>query len=384
MGLTDLGLIVVLACAAVALWVLVVLGWPVLRHRTPRLVVRTVQVLFLNALCVTLALAILNDQYVFYSSWSDLFGTTSVPTETHRGASSTEALAAPARGSGPRWDLPAPTNFELPQPGKRLQTYSVLDPSTDVRVPVLVYLPVGYDPGSARRYPVILGLHGFPASPVSFARLNFLSTADRLTAKHELAASIFVIPQINVPTLLDTECVNGPPGDPQTDTWLTSVVPAWAARHLHVQLNRTSWATLGYSYGGWCSAVLAMRHPNVFGAAVVFEGYFRPRFEAAYDPLTRAQERAYDLVRLAHSAPPPIAMWVFAARQDQRYYPATATFLAAVRPPLSVTELVAPTGGHRTSAYEPYSGDALAWLGRTLPGFRFGSSQPSADVGARG
>lgn len=193
---------------------------------------------------------------------------------------------------------------------------------------------------------------------------------DALTAEHRLAPSIVVVPRIDTPASLDTECVNGGPGQPQTDTWLARDIPAWTAHHFRVTLTRTSWATLGYSYGGWCAASLSMRHPDVFGAAVVLLGYFRPDFSAAYDPLTTATQRGYDLVTMAHTAPPPVAMWVLTSREDPLSYPTTSKFLSVARSPLDVTGTVLAHGGHRDSVFTPYVPAALAWLAQTMPGFR--------------
>jgi len=251
-----------------------------------------------------------------------------------------------------------------------MQSYTVVDQRSNAEGQVLVYLPVGYDPASPRTYPVILGLHGFPGGPRSFARLTFLSTIDQLTAQHRLAPSIVVVPRIDTPASLDTECVNGLPGEPQTDTWLSHDIPAWTLRHFHVQAARTSWATIGYSYGAWCAASLSLRHPDVFGASIVLLGYFRPDFGAGYDPLNRATLGSYDLVNIVRKAPPPVAMWVLTSREDTLSYPTTSKFLSVARRPLDVTATVLAHGGHRDAVFEPYIGNAITWLGQTLPGFR--------------
>lgn len=371
MELTDPGVIVVISLIAFALFVFVVAGRPKLRHLGLRFAIRTVQVLLLNAMVVLLSLVVLNDQYVFYASWADLFGSTAPDVRAHHGGTVQQALEAPVHGPGlTRAPTTSAAQYALPQPGSRLQTYEVRDPVSGQLGQVLVYLPVGYQPTSSREYPVIMGLHGFPGGPQSFVEYNFLSLADELTAAHRLAPSIVVIPQINLPESVDTECLNGPPGAPQAETWLSSVVPHWAVAHLHVRTTRTSWATLGYSYGGWCSAMLTMRHPNVFGAGIVIEGYFRPEFARSYAPLTPAELKALDLTRVARNSPPPVALWVFVSRQDREAYPTTARFLRAARPPLSITSVVVPQGGHRPAVFEPYVGQSLVWLGATLPGFR--------------
>ncbi|MFP5348140.1 MAG: alpha/beta hydrolase [Actinomycetes bacterium] len=370
MELTGPGPVVVSAAVAVLLFVLLVLGRPRLGGSVVRAVTRGVQVLALNAVVVSLCFVLLNDQYVFYSSWADLFGSRSGQVVEHHGGNPRHAVQKAVSPPGPTpTSSTAGQSYALPQPGSRLQTYTVRDATSGASAHVLVYLPAGYDPNAARTYPVILGLHGLPGNPQSFAGQNFFSSADQLTAEHKLAPSIFVVPMIDVPAGVDTECINGPPGEPQTETWLSREIPDWAVSHLRVETDRTAWVTLGYSYGGWCAALLTMRHPDVFAGAIVLEGYFRPDFESGYDPYGPGQLRQYDLVQLARNSPPPVAMWVFVSRQDGLSYPSTARFLSNVRPPLAVNATIVSLGGHRVSVYSPYVPSALTWLGQTFPPF---------------
>jgi len=134
--------------------------------------------------------------------------------------------------------------------------------------------------------------------------------------------------------------------------------------------SRTAWATIGYSYGAWCAASVAMRHPDVFGAAVSMLGYFRPDFGSAYDPLTSSTLGAYDLINLAHTAPPPVAMWVLTSREDTLSYPTSSKLLSAARPPMAVTGVVLAHGGHRDSVFTPFVPQAMEWLAHSQPGFR--------------
>ncbi len=369
MELTDPGLIVLLVVLALALFALIIIGWPRWGNRLGHFGIRAVQVLLLNVFVVALAGAALNDQYLFYSSWSDLLGARSSEVLLHHGGGANQVVQAQVVGPGLA-HATGRARFGLPQPHSRLQTYSVTDPHTGAAAQVLVYLPVGYNPASSRTYPIIEGLHGFPGSPQSFDRLDFLSSADSLVAQHRLAPSIIVVPRIDTPASLDTECVNGTPGMPQTDTWLSRDLPAWVVTHLHARRDRTSWAVMGYSYGAWCAASLSMRHPDVFGAGIVLQGYFRPDFSSGYDPLTTRGTQAYDLIRLARTSPPPVAMWVLTSREDPLSYPSTSKFLSVAKPPLDVTATVLASGGHRDTVWEPYVGRSLAWLGQTLPGFR--------------
>jgi hypothetical protein len=369
MAITDTSLLILLGVVALGFFGLVVVDVPRPANRLARRAARAVQVLVLNLVVVALCAAALNDQYLFYSSWADLFGSRSALVNLHHGGTVQRAVAAHVAGAGLSHVLTSGTLPPLPQPGARMQSYLVADPRSGARGQVIVYLPVGYDPTSSRTYPVILGLHGFPSGPRSFVRLGFLSTIDTLTAEHRLAPSIVVIPRIDTPASLDTECVNGGPGEPQTDTWLSRDLPAWTLQHFHVRSDRTSWATVGYSYGAWCAASLTMRHPDVFGASIVLLGYFRPDFSSSYQPLTGTTRKEYDLISIARTTPPPVAMWVLTSREDSLSYPTTSKFLSVARAPLAVSATVLAHGGHRDAVFAPYIPTALAWLGQTLPGF---------------
>jgi enterochelin esterase-like enzyme len=58
------------------------------------------------------------------------------------------------------------------------------------------------------------------------------------------------------------------------DTFLGVTVPTYIDRHYRTIAKASARATIGMSEGGYCAAVLALRHPDVFGAAVSFSGYY--------------------------------------------------------------------------------------------------------------
>lgn len=370
MELTDTSLVVLLGLLVATVFALIVAGLPRRGGPVVRGTVRAVEAVALNVLVVALAGAALNDQYVFYSSWDDLFGSRSPSVQVHHGGTTPDVAAARVAGPGLQGVGTPPVLPALPRPASRLQTYDVVDGRSNAAGEVFVHLPVGYDPRSSRTYPVILGLPSYPDGPQELLHLDVLGTVDTLTAQHRLAPSIVVVPRIDTPETLDTECVNGAPGKPQTDTWLARDLPTWTAQHFRVEHSRLAWATLGYSHGAWCAASVTMRHPDVFGAAVVLMGYFRPDFSAAYDPMSSAAERGYDLISLARTAPPPVSMWVLTSREDTLSYPTSSKLLSVARPPLDVTGAVLAHGSHRDALGTTYVPAALSWLAQTLPGFR--------------
>jgi len=364
---------VALSAVALVLFVLVVVGRPRPARPGPALVARIGEVLALNVVVVLIAASILNDQYVFYSSWSDLFGTTAPPgTQVAGGTAHAAALKTPL-GVGLA-DLRTPAVLPaLPSPGAQVQTYHLTGPMSGVSGTVIVVLPPGYNPASPKLYPVIETFHGYPGIPLSAMHgLNLPSSIDAAYRQHLVAPSILVLPQTDNPNRLDTECMNGPGGSgPQVETWLARDIPTWVVHHFRVARDRSSWATMGYSLGGWCSAMIGMRHPDIFGASIVFMGYFRPEFAKSYNPVLPGSPDwvSHDLTAMASSAPPPIAMWVMTAKDDKHAYPATEAFLAAAKPPLSVTAYILASGGHRVGEIPPLIPRVMSWLSSSLPGF---------------
>ncbi|MCE1178205.1 MAG: esterase family protein [Micrococcales bacterium] len=262
----------------------------------------------------------------------------------------------------------------LPQPGHRLERVVVTGPASQVTGQILVVLRRSYPAHGAptRRYPVIEAFHGYPGSPDTWTGyLRLVQGLDTLGRRHELGDVIVVIPEVNNPPEADTECVDGGPTGVATETWLTRDVPGWAAQHLAVAADRGSWAALGYSEGGYCAAMAALRHPGSYGGALVLGGYFTPLFgvhdrpPAAGSPLAGA----YDLVRREKAAPVPVAMWVHSSDGDSLSWRSTRAFLDQVRPPTSAVSVLPPGLGHRVSVWRAALPTALAWLGRTLPGF---------------
>lgn len=366
MSLTGTALPVLLAVVALALFVVLAAGFPVVRRRWLAVSTRGAGIAMLNVVVLCLVGVIANDHFGFYVSWSDLAGARSPVTVTHHGATARAAVTKRIRSplAAPPATLPA-----LRSSG-RLQTYRVTGARSGLTGQVLVLLPRGYDPKSAHRYPVIEALHGIPATPSGWLTgLNIQGALDSEVAAHAIAPSIVVMPQDNFPLSLDGECVNGPPGTPQVETWLSSDVPRFVTSHFRVATDRASWAVTGYSEGGWCAAMVGMLHPDVFGGALEFSGTFRPEFTYAYEPFGHHLPDRYDLVLLTRRHPPAMAMWVQASKQDGYSYPPTAAFLKEVHAPLSVTTDLLKTGGHRVQLWESELPGALKWLGQNLPGF---------------
>src|SRR3954467_2708785 len=143
-------------------------------------------------------------------------------------------------------------------------------------------------------------------------------SVDNEVAAGRMSPVVIVSPQLEIPRGRDTECVDGGPGLPAIESWLTVDVPNWVTRTFRVSPERSSWATAGLSAGGWCAAMAALLHPARYGAAMVFGGYFSPSFGAQYKPFPppSPQGQRYALVGLTKRSPPPVAVWMETSHSD--------------------------------------------------------------------
>jgi enterochelin esterase-like enzyme len=351
-------------------------AWPPRAGRPVRgFMVRLLTQVGVSAITLALVGVVLNNQNGWYSGWRDLFasGSTSVQT-AQGGASENKALAA--KPTGPGLDVHVPSKLPpLPAPGQRVQTFTFTGRQSGLVGHVMVSLPRGYeDPANAdKTYPVIEAFHGYPGTPeVWMQGVNLVPSIDALSDQHLISDAIVVAPQIEFPPGADTECVDGGKGQPQVETWLSADVPDNIASTLRVRKDRASWATLGFSSGGWCAAMAAMLHPDVFGAGVVLGGYASPAFGKIYQPFRAGDPAAkrYDLVALAQSSPPPVALWLQTSKADVLSYTGSAALLKAARPPLAIQSRVEVNAGHRIAVWAGVVPEALTWLGATITGFK--------------
>ena len=236
-------------------------------------------------------------------------------------------------------------------------------------------LPKGYTSAasSTQRYPVLEALHGYPSGPLNWVKVFHIRQAvESRVQAHELHPTLVVMPQIEIPRGVDTEGVNGGPGQPQVETWLTRDIPDWVGQHFRVLANRDAWATIGYSAGGFVAAMATVLHPAQFGAGIVLGGYFRPNFGPFYEPFTTKSRsgKYYDLPRVAFRRPPPVSLWVETSHADALSYRSSAAFLRATRAPTAVHGVVLQNAGHRDTVWIGLLPEALRWLGATARGFR--------------
>ena len=310
-------------------------GW--LSALRPLAAVLACQVLAMSALFLWV-----NNQYGFYSSWSDLFG-----VRTERSTIQTNALARPGDG---RLEV-------LTVPGRA---------AGDHARKILVWLPPEYAQPRFRtaNFPVLMVLPGQPSTPeVMYRHYDFGQVASTLMNAGRIKPFIAVFPPLMTNPPRDTECTNIRSG-PQAYTWLSSMVPNAVHRQLRAQPG--PWSLAGWSTGAFCGAKLMLTQPKNFQAAVSFGGYFAPITDRTTGDLfhgdAAARQRNSPLWLYQHLGLRGRKLLLICGRQDKGSWKANQQMLAATRGDRGVSFLDFTTGGHNYRNYRRYLPDALQWL----------------------
>jgi enterochelin esterase-like enzyme len=137
---------------------------------------------------------------------------------------------------------------------------------------VAVYLPPGYDANSTKRYPTVYEAGQPFAQWNSAVRIN--STLDQLIAAGTIPPALYLFMDSWSGPYPDSECADSYDQTELMDTYMSKTVPAYIDGHFRTIAEPAARAVMGMSYGGYCAAVLALRHPDVFGQSLSFSGYF--------------------------------------------------------------------------------------------------------------
>ncbi|SYZ32499.1 alpha/beta hydrolase [Propionibacterium australiense] len=360
------------ALAAVLAWTLIRIP---LRPATKpwRAVARQVVGVLSSILLSILVLALgLNAAQGWYPTWASLAGagkvvdvSTSGRVEAETSTTAPWATGQPSALQADPRQNPALGSQDWSNPGQsRYLTVTIPGQQGETGHRALVWLPASYLSQPERFYPVILAFAGVPGSISTYQEGDMAigQRIEELVGEHKMREAIVVVPDV-FPDNLDTECVDASDGSIRTESWLTTSVVPWITANLRAIGDRQGWATLGLSAGGWCSTMLTMRHPELFGHSISMAGYFKPLFDGkAYRP---EGDPEYDLARIAEQNAPAVRLWVWTAKDDERPYAELTQFEPRVKAPTSLTSTLLESGGHAPSVWETGLPVGLAWLGES-------------------
>ncbi|GAB5898310.1 alpha/beta hydrolase [Mycolicibacterium mageritense] len=140
----------------------------------------------------------------------------------------------------------------------------------------LVYLPPAWfrsDPPP--RLPAIMAIGAEFSHPSDWPESGGArKTLDEFAAFHHGTTPVVVFPDSTGTFDNDTECVNGPRGNAADH--LTQDVRPYVVSHFGVSPDPANWGLVGWSSGGTCASMLAVRNPELFSAFVALDGQLGP------------------------------------------------------------------------------------------------------------
>jgi S-formylglutathione hydrolase FrmB len=246
----------------------------------------------------------------------------------------------------------------------------------------MVYLPPQYYTEPDATFPVVYALHGTPgfrdprgedAGPYDIFVNSEVDNAAQAAAK--AGHPVVIIAPVVSPMSLDTECVDGPLG--KWATYLTKDVPAWAAQYPRLRTAGDDTAIGGFSMGGTCAQVTALRNPQQYSVSGNLSGSPKASNEAGDAALfgtgpQAAKPSEYDSTAIIAANPQArtVKLWLGVGNADNEpgLVADMTTFADVARGYGMTVELVLYPGGHSFDVWRPAFGDWIPWAASALYG----------------
>lgn len=253
----------------------------------------------------------------------------------------------------------------------RIESFTVQSELLGCEKPCTVYLPDGYDT-SDRQYPVLYLLHGASGCHTNWVdKGNMRQIADEAIAEGRAAAMIVVMPDASG----EGENFTGRhmgyfdvPGWPYEQFFFREFLPAVEA-HYRILADKQHRAIAGLSMGGGGSAVYAMHHPELFGAACPLSGLLdlRPgerNFEDAFTQsvIATSPVRMLETLPDEQIAPLRTVRWRVDCGDDDFLYLCNVRFYCLMRRRGIPLEYRMRDGGHTWRYWQTALPDVLTFV----------------------
>ncbi|MFD0276023.1 alpha/beta hydrolase [Kitasatospora sp. NPDC127111] len=156
------------------------------------------------------------------------------------------------------------------------------------------------------------------------------------------------------------------PGQPKMGTWMAEDIPDFVRANFRTVKGRDGWGLMGASTGAFCSAKLALQHPDKFKAAVPIDGYFNP--DSGLWKGHEQERQANSPEALVGLGKADVKMLVTAGGANAYETKLVKAWVAKATPPLSIEYYEQPGGKHLTSDFKKMIPDTLQWLSKNLAG----------------
>ncbi|MDL4814874.1 alpha/beta hydrolase [Actinomadura opuntiae] len=318
-------------------------------------------------LFISLALlTAMNAYFVFYASWSDLFGRLNGPVAVHGAGAGQGAWSG---GPLARTVSPLSVKQGLHDPGRdgRLEQTTIHGARTGLQVQAFVYLPPQYfqPQFKDRRFPVALVLAGYPGDPRGIIeRQAMVKLAAKDMRNGTIQPTVYVITRTMVAPPRDTECTDVPSG-PQSLAFFAQDVPKALSATYRLSADEHGWGVMGQSTGGYCAVKLAMLHSDRFAAGASLGGYLHAVKDATTGELYGGSAQVRndnDLIWRAGHLPSPPTSVLLASSKVEKGYRQAQQFIKLARPPLRVDTLFPDDGGHNFGTFTRLTPEIMRWM----------------------
>ncbi|MCD9143875.1 alpha/beta hydrolase [Streptomyces albireticuli] len=384
MGLTSRSLLYTVVFVAVLCVGLTVWLWPRLSGRGALPVLGRLGAILTTQLTIMSAVLLaVNSAQSFYGTWGQLIGKYDRSQGQVTGV--TDLAGTGARvdtGKGGLVQPGPPEGLEKaglpkgpPDQVGRMESVKIIGRRAQAAAPAFVYLPPQYfqKQYERQRFPVIVTITGYPGGTESLSQhLQVPKTASKLISENKMQPTVVVMLSPNIAMPRDTECVDVP-GGPQAETFLTKDLPDALRSGYRVGHKASAWGALGYSSGGTCSLLLAMRQPDVYPVAAALSGDYKVGTDLTTGDLfgkgpdEKKRRHEHDLIwRLRNLPAPPATVLVTSSLHGEKNLKETKRFLDAVKPPMKADKMILPEGSHNFTTWRREISPAMEWMGKQL------------------
>ena len=330
---------------------------------------RALSLLLVMVMGALVAATVVNRELGFYSSLSDLFGGQSTAARVAGGS-----VAAPpaARVEGVPSDYLAQGKAAAAAGQGLLLKVTFPGQYSGISRAGYLYLPADYFRRPQLSYPAVEMFHGYPGGPANWIdQLHVADVLDTEIAAGRLPALAAVLPRAYDRN--DSECVDAAGGQ-RNETYLATDVVDDVVNTFHV-LNIRSWATIGFSAGGYCAVNIGFHTPHRYAASASLSGYFTPLVNQRTGDLYRGNQTSLNRNSpqwwATHAHPAGPALYLFATTDDRSAATDDRQLADAMRrhaPGVPVQTVELPAGGHNFGVWSAALAPALNWLAGYLPG----------------
>lgn len=342
-------------------FILTILIWPKFAPQSIFNVFKRILTLFITQVLLLASVGVAVNNYGgFYGSWSELLGINSNSSMSQANLTSLDSIKT--------IDANVLKKAQFSKNGSAIMNLDIFGNVSKETGQVWIVLPksavnkIKKGNSDLSKYRVIQFLPGFPGTPaIWFKRLDIQNKLEMAQKAKNLPPVIGIFTETNLKNGFDGECLDNP-GGPLIETWLTTDVHNYMDKWL--KLSQKRWGIIGISAGGWCAAMIALRHPGKYLAGASIAGYFTPEPSKSLKQAVRKKLlKEYDLRQTIKKNRPDVSIFATLSPSDRGSYFQTAHFVADEKNNLKINTFPLTIQGHNFSAWLPAITPALNWFG---------------------